>query len=150
MIDSYNVNACCQKLYTTWSSGRASKKVEKELKNSHMMIRALQLRRARQMDREFVVDDKIIPFMGENEMFFLRSLRKSKIDKSIVTQIRQKRVSGKEVKKIYNTLSDMYDNGNYSYDLKMTMYDAKFMLNMLDGMIAGRDKEEEAEDIPFS
>ena len=53
---SYNADACCRKLYSSYSSANTPRRAKISLKESHVMIRALQVKIARK-------EDKNIPLM---------------------------------------------------------------------------------------
>ena len=41
---SYNADACCRKLYSSYSSANTPRRAKISLKESHVMIRALQVK----------------------------------------------------------------------------------------------------------
>lgn len=78
---SYNADACCRKLYSSYSSANTPKRAKISLKESHVMIRALQVKIARKEDKKYSLDEKVVPFIGFEEAEFVKSLKRSKIDK---------------------------------------------------------------------
>ena len=49
---SYNADACCRKLYSSYSSANTPRRAKISLKESHVMIRALQVKIARKEDKK--------------------------------------------------------------------------------------------------
>ena len=77
---SYNADACCRKLYSSYSSVNTPRRAKISLKESHVMIRALQVKIARKEDKKYSIDEKVVPFIGFEEAEFVKSLKRSKID----------------------------------------------------------------------
>lgn len=61
---SYNADACCRKLYSSYSSVNTPRRAKISLKESHVMIRALQVKIARKEDKKYSLDEKVVPFIG--------------------------------------------------------------------------------------
>lgn len=78
---SYNADACCRKLYSSYSSANTPRRAKISLKESHVMIRALQVKIARKEDKKYSLDEKVVPFIGFEEAELVKSMKRSKIDK---------------------------------------------------------------------
>ena len=96
---SYNADACCRKLYSSYSSANTPKRAKISLKESHVMIRALQVKIARKEDKKYSLDEKVVLFIGFEEAEFVKSLKRSKIDKKIVLEARKKSTKNEEDRK---------------------------------------------------
>ena len=140
---SYNADACCRKLYSSYSSANTPKRTKISLKESHVMIRALQVKIARKEDKKYSLDEKVVPFIGFEEAEFVKSLKRSKIDKKIVLEARKKSTKNEEIKRLCSALTKLPD---CSYELCTALYDARLMM----GSLQRRLKDDKDEDIPFN
>ena len=148
MVDSHNANACCRKLYSVWSSEKIATPIRREMKDSHMTIRALQLKIARNIDRQGMSkDSKIIPFAGKNETEIIKALQKSYADRDLILQIRKKKTRKEDIKKLRSGLENIQMNADCDQDLYLASYDAEYMLKTLEKRLYKNEKEREEE--PF-
>ena len=104
---SYNADACCRKLYSSYSSANTPRRAKISLKESHVMIRALQVKIARKEDKKYSLDEKVVPFIGFEEAEFVKSLKRSKIDKKIVLEARKKSTKNEEIKRLCSALTKL-------------------------------------------
>lgn len=149
IVDSHNANVCCQKLYSVWSSEKIATPIRKEMKNSHLTIRALQLKIARNIDRQGIPkDSKIVPFAGKNEAEIIKAMQQSHADRDLVLQVRKKKTSKEDIKKLRSGLENLLINAACDRDLYLTSYNAGYVLKTLEKKLY--EKEEEIEEEPFS
>lgn len=148
IVDSHNANICCQKLYSVWSSEKIATPIRREMKNSHLTIRALQLKIARNIDRQGIPkDSKIVPFAGKNETEIIKAMQQSYADRDLVLQVRKKKTSKEDIKKLRSGLENLQMNAGCDRDLYLTSYNAGYMLKTLEKKLY--EKEEEMEEEPF-
>lgn len=148
IVDSHNANVCCQKLYSVWSSEKIATPIRREMKNSHLTIRALQLKIARNIDRQGIPkDSKIVPFAGKNETEIIKAMQQSYADRDLVLQVRKKKTSKEDIKKLRSGLENLQMNAGCDCDLYLTSYNAGYMLKTLEKKLY--EKEEEMEEEPF-
>ena len=89
---SYNADACCRKLYSSYSSANTPRRAKISLKESHIMIRAPAGKNSKKRRQKIFLDEKVVPFIGFEEAEFVKSMKRSKIDKKIVLEARKKKV----------------------------------------------------------
>lgn len=148
MIDSHNANACCRKLYSVWSSEKIATPIRREMKNSHLTIRALQLKIARNIDRQGIPkDSKIVPFAGKNETEIIKAMQQSYADRDLILQVRRKKTRKEDIKKLRSGLENLQMNADCDRDLYLTSYNAGYMLKTLEKRLY--EKGEEMEEEPF-
>lgn len=148
IVDSHNANICCQKLYSVWSSEKIATPIRREMKNSHLTIRALQLKIARNIDRQGIPkDSKIVPFAGKNETEIIKAMQQSYADRDLVFQVRKKKTSKEDIKKLRSGLENLQMNAGCDRDLYLTSYNAGYILKTLEKKLY--EKEEEMEEEPF-
>lgn len=148
IVDSHNANICCQKLYSVWSSEKIATPIRREMKNSHLTIRALQLKIARNIDRQGIPkDSKIVPFAGKNETEIIKAMQQSYADRDLVLQVRKKKTSKEDIKKLRSGLENLQMNAGCDRDLYLTSCNAGYMLKTLEKKLY--EKEEEMEEEPF-
>lgn len=112
------------------------------------MIRALQVKIARKEDKKYSLDEKVVPFIGFEEAEFVKSLKRSKIDKKIVLEARKKSTKNKEIKRLCSALTKLQNQPDCSYELCTALYDARLMMGSLQRRL--KDDEDKDEDIPFN
>ena len=148
IVDSHNANICCQKLYSVWSSEKIATPIRREMKNSHLTIRALQLKIARNIDRQGTPkDSKIVPFAGKNETEIIKAMQQSYADRDLILQVRRKKTRKEDIKKLRSGLENLQMNADCDRDLYLTSYNAGYMLKTLEKKLY--EKEEEMEEEPF-
>lgn len=147
IVDSHNANVCCQKLYSVWSSEKIATPIRREMKNSHLTIRALQLKIARNIDRQGIPkDSKIVPFAGKNETEIIKAMQQSYADRDLILQVRRKKTSKEDIKKLRSGLENLQMNADCDRDLYLTSYNAGYMLKTLEKKLY---EKEEMEEEPF-
>ena len=147
IVDSHNANVCCQKLYSVWSSEKIATPIRREMKNSHLTIRALQLKIARNIDRQGIPkDSKIVPFAGKNETEIIKAMQQSYADRDLILQVRRKKTSKEDIKKLRSGLENLQMNADCDRDLYLASYNAGYMLKTLEKKLY---EKEEMEEEPF-
>lgn len=145
---SYNADACCRKLYSSYSSANTPRRAKISLKESHVMIRALQVKIARKEDKKYSLDEKVVPFIGFEEAELVKSMKRSKIDKKIVLEARKKNTKNEEIKRLCSALTKLQNQPDCSYELCTALYDARLMMGSLQRRL--KEDEDKDEDIPFN
>lgn len=150
IVDSHNANICCQKLYSVWSSEKIATPIRREMKNSHLTIRALQLKIARNIDRQGIPkDSKIVPFAGKNEAEIIKAMQQSYADRDLILQVRRKKTSKEDIKKLRSGLENLQMSADCDRDLYLTSYNAGYVLKTLEKKLYEKEEEIEEEE-PFS
>lgn len=153
IIDDYNANECCKSLNRIRKNKKSHLKNDDILTDSQVLIRALQLKIAKENDKKVSkkgydsASSKIRPITEGKERELLTALITSNVDKSLVRKIRKKKVNRKEVQLLCARLSDMINSDSLDMDECKTMYEARYMVRTLQRRID--DMCAEKEDVPF-
>lgn len=153
-IDDYNANECCKSLNKIRKNKKSHLKNDNILIDSQVLIRALQLKIAKENDKKVskkgydFASSKIRPITEGKERELLTALITSNVDKSLVRKIRKKKVNRKEVQLLCARLSNMINSDSLDMDECKAMYEARYMVRTLQRRID--DMGDEKEDVPFN
>lgn len=152
-IDDYNANECCKSLNRIRKNKKSHLKNDDILTDSQVLIRALQLKIAKEKDKKAnkrgydLKSSKIKSMVEGEERELLAGLITSSMDKSLVRKIRKKKVNKKEVQLLCARLSDMINSDSLDMNECKAMYEARYMVRTLQRRID--DMCAEKEDVPF-
>lgn len=152
-VDDYNANECCKSLSRIRKNKKSHIKNDDILTDSQILIRALQLKIAKEKDKKIskkgynFKSSKIRPITEGEERELLTALITSNVDKSLVGKIRKKKVDRKEVQLLCARLSNIINNDRLTMDECKAMYEARYMVRTLQRRID--DMSDEKEDVPF-